>query len=136
MAQKAKQTANKKKKKQSRWGMPKNAAAYFAPHHNDAFMKKHPVLTVLIGLADIIIVLVPMIGYATIASHLAPAPNHPWLLVLIFIPGLISSGAVALGIANIWMAVLHQYLGHRFTLITLLGGSAVCALTLWLMTLV
>ena len=134
---------SKQQKKSSKWDMPKNAIQYLDPGYNAEFIKKHKVLSVLIGIVDVIIVIVPLCGYMMLVNYInngdikstAPLLTNGFEAVL-FLLGMIGAIGVVLGIANIWMSVLHQYLGHRFTLITLLGGGTVCAVTLWLIAVI
>ena len=133
----------KQKKKSSKWNMPKDAMQYLDPSYNAEFVKKHKVLSVLIVIVDLIIVVVPMVGYIMLAGYIidgdltstGPLIDNGWQF-LVFLIGMLGAAGVVLGIANIWLSVLDQYLGHRFTVITLLGGGAVCAAALWLLSVI
>ncbi len=117
--------------------MPKNAGDYFSPGYNAKFMKEHPFLTVLVVIVDFIVVLVPMGGYIFLVGKVIGFHSHMnGLEALIFIIGLIGSAGLVITVANVWMSVLDQYLGHKVTIYSLLFGIVVSGASLWLLALV
>ena len=128
---------SKKKKRSSKWNIPKNAGDYFSPGYNAKFMKDHPLLTVLVVIVDFIVVLVPMGGYIFLVGKIIGFHAHMnGLEALIFIIGLIGSAGIVIAVANVWMSVLDQYLGHKVTIYSLLFGIVVSGASLWLLALV
>lgn len=126
-----------KNKKSSKWNIPKNAGEYFSPGYNAKFIKNHPFLTVLVVIMDLIVVIVPMVGYIFLVGKIIGIKARMNILeILIFSVGLFGSGGLAIAVANVWMSVLHQYLGHKVTVYSLLFGIVVCSLSLWLLSLV
>ena len=127
--------SNKKnKRKKTGWKAPKDAAQYFDRHYNDGLKKRHKVQYGVIVAIDLLIVVVPTCGYCILAGLLANENANEVLAGIFGMLGYIGSVGVALGIANIWMSALHQYLGHWFTLITLGGGSLLSAFGLWMIS--
>ena len=128
---------SKKKKRSSKWNMPKNAGEYFSPGYNAKFMKEHRFLTVLVVIVDFIVVLVPMYGYIFLVGKVIGFETRMNLLeALIFSIGLIGSAGIVIAVANVWMSVLDQYLGHKVTIYSLLFGIVVSGASLWLLALV
>lgn len=125
--------ANKKKK--SNWQKSKKASHMYNQQNNARNKGKPKVRTVLIVILDIIIVCVPIGAYLRICEFLPPS-NNQILAGIIGYVGLISSFVVAIGVGNLLMSILPKRLSRGVTLITLLSGSVVCALSLWLLTIV
>ena len=104
------------------------------------YYREHKLLYALIVIVDLLVVCVPMIGYIFLFGAAAGrSPEQPLLSngfeTLLFFVGLLGAAGVVFGLANIWMSVLDQYRGHKFTLWMLLGGSLICGLTLLLLSM-
>ena len=123
----------KKQKRSSNWGVPKNAAAYFDPHYDDAFKAKHPVLYCLTVIAIVICVVIGPTLYIFLCSTIQSTMTA--FDLVFWIVGFISSFGISIGICNLFMIVHKQYLGHYVTLFSFaIGfvGSAIGLLFLWL----
>ena len=123
----------KKKKRGSRWGVPKNAGAYFDPHYDDDFKAKHPVLYWLTVVAIIVCVMVGPMIYSALSSTIQS--TMAFFEFIFWFIGFISSFGISIGICNLFMIVHKQYLGHYVTLISFaigIVGSAIGLLFLWL----
>jgi len=126
----------KKRKKSSKWNIPEGAGEYFAPGYNSEFISKHKFLSVLIVIVDIIIAVAPGSGFLLLASALTRLGPDDAVYKIFMIIGVLGSAMISLGIGNLWMSLLDQYLGHWFTLITLGCGFAVCAVCTLILALV
>ena len=123
----------KDKKKGNKWGIPKNAAAYFDPHYDDKFKAKHPILYWLTVVAIIAIVMVGPAIYLLLCSSIQSTMS--FFEFIFWIVGFVSSFGISIGICNLFMIVHKQYLGHYVTLFSFaigIVGSAIGLFFLWL----
>ena len=105
------------KKRKNYWKVPKDAKKYFDPHYDDVFKANHPILYWLTFIAIIVIVMIGPLIFLLLANQIQPDFRGSFSFesaILIF--GLISSFAISIGIANLFMIVHKQYLGIDHTL--------------------
>ena len=126
--------SRKRKKGRSNWGIPKNASDYFDPHYDDDFKSKHPILFWLTVVAMIVIVLIGPYVYITLISGVMP-DDYSLLYIIPLILGFIFSFGISIGIANLFMIVHNQYLGHGVTVISFLVGIIVPGLMILIVSL-
>ena len=107
---------------------PKNKWEYFLPESDEEFKRLHPVGYKFLVAAGLTVLFVPMLLYMAVVIFIDPAPNE-WPVVL----GLAGAFIVGTGFFNIVAAIIHQYLGHLFTAVCLLGGSGIVALALFML---
>ena len=123
----------KKKKRGTKWGIPKNAGAYFDPHYDDAFKAKHPLLYWLTVITIIVLVMVGPMLYIYFCSIIQSTMT--FLELLFWLIGFVCSFGISIGICNLFMILHKQYLGHYVTLYSFaigLVGSAIGLFFLWL----
>ncbi len=106
---------------------PKNKWEFFSPDSDEHFKRLHPVgykwLCAIGGTA----LLLPMTIYV-IYTGINRAPNE-WPILL----GFIGTFIIGTGLFNIVGAWIHQYLGHLFTTVCLLGGTLLTLFSLYLL---
>ena len=121
------------------WNLPENAKTYFSPKQEKYLKEKYGKLYTLYAILTVIILLAPFIVYLCIAPDNAFEPttqNGNVLGAIGGISGLIGSLSIGVGLVNIFMAFLRQYLGHWVTLIAIIGGVALDAFGLFIFSLV
>ena len=107
---------------------PKNKWEFFSPAADEDFKRLHPVGYKILCLIGITVLMIPQIIYIAYVAFINPAPNE-WLIIL----GLVGAFIVGTGFFNIVAAWIHQYLGHLFTVICLIGGAALTFLSMYLL---
>ena len=120
----------KKRKGKTSWNLPEDAHKYFEPGYNKGLWEKSKVLYILICIVDVLIVVLPLIGFISLAQLIEHENANQIIVAVSVIIGMLGTCAIALGIANLWMSLLDQYLGHKFTLLCFLCGFLVCTLSL------
>ena len=106
----------------------KNYLQYFLPESDDAFKKAHPTGYKILCFLGLAVLLIPYLIYLVYVLFIEPCPNE-WPLLL----GFIGTFIIGAGFFNIIAAFIHQYMGHLFTILSLLFGSALTALSLYLL---
>lgn len=107
---------------------PKNKWEFFSPASDVDFKILHPTGYKWLVAAGITALMLPQILYIAYCVFINPAPNE-WTIIL----GLIGAFIVGIGLFNIVAAWIHQYMGHLLTIVCLLGGTALTALSLYLL---
>lgn len=111
------------------WKAPKGeASSWFSPTADDDFKAVHPVAYVVINISIFVLVFLPCGLFVLAASHIIGSTDSNWLAIGCIVGGPI----VGCGLANIALAWLHQYLGHRVTFLCFLVGGAVMAASMLL----
>ena len=121
------------KKRGGKWGLTKNAKAYFRPDYDDAFKARYPVLYWLTVIATIVCVAIGPFIYAFLGSLIQP--TFTLLEAIFWLFGFISSLGISVGIFNLFMIIYKLYLGHYVTLCSFaigIVGSAIGLFFLWL----
>jgi len=103
---------------------PKNSWEYFLPNSDDDFKATHPVAYGWLRGFGVIVLLLPMIVYL-VFGLLNPYVFNSGFVML----GYAGSIMVGIGLFNIMAAFVHQYLGHKMTIICLGGGGFLILLT-------
>ena len=121
------------------WNFPKNVKTYFSPKQEKYLKEKYGKLYTLHTILSIIIVFMPFIVYLFVAPDNAFNPTTKCGNILGAIGGilgLIGSFSIGVGIANCFMALIKQYLGHWVTLIALITGVILDTIGMFVFTLV
>ena len=108
--------------------LPKNWAWFFNPASDDLFKKKHPVWYVILVSIALVVIVAPMSLFIYLSVVLAPNVNSPILIL-----GMIGAFSISVGLFNIVAAYLHQYLGHKVTVVSLMAGIITCTIVLLIM---
>ena len=108
---------------------PKNALSFFSPTSDDAFKKKHPIGYPFLVILGIFAFMLPMIGVLvfTLVVDESRIVSGAWIVFML-------AGAIIMGIGlfNIVAAIIHQYLGHKLTIICIFGGLALIGISVFL----
>lgn len=109
---------------------PKNKwTYYFNPQSDEAFKSAHPFAYYVIVIIGIMVFLAPGYVYFIITELcFKKDTGSAWTLL-----GVIGSAIFGIGLFNIVAAFLKQYLGHLFTIVCLLLGFGMMALSIVLM---
>ena len=121
------------------WGLTKNWKNYFSPKQEKILKEKYGVFHTIHTVFTFIILFTPFILFLIIAPSNAFEPTTQISNICGAIGGtlgLIGSSLIGIGLVNIFMALIKQYLGHCVTLIALVGGVILDALGLFVFTFV
>ena len=113
------------------WAPPKgsNVISWFMPGADREFARKHPKAYPLIYLCGLIALFLPAAIYFICGSTGAAGdPGSGWVML-----GLIGCFLLGFALFNIVAAWVRQYLGHWVTIICLIAGGAMLALSLHIM---
>lgn len=108
--------------------MPKNARKYFSPDSDAGFKYLHPLGCKILCIIGVAVLLIPMLVYLAYTIFINPSPNE-WPLAL----GALGAFIFGVGLFNIVAAWIHQHLGHLLTIICILSGGLLTALSLFLL---
>lgn len=103
---------------------PKNSWQYFSPNADDNFKAMHPVAYGWLRALGVVVLLLPMIVYL-VFGLLNPHVFNSGFVML----GYAGSIMIGIGLFNVTAAFVHQYLGHKMTIICLGGGGFLILLT-------
>ena len=107
------------------WRLPKEEAGFwFSPASDVEFKAAHPVIYVLLLLIGLFVLLAPPLIFGFSATHIPGNQNNAWIFL-----GVIGGLVTGVGLFNLVAAWMHQYLGHVFTIICLLAGGVLMAMT-------
>lgn len=115
-----------RKKKKSGWTLPKGASAYFTASSDDAFKAAHPIGYFFLVLLGIAALMAPFILYNIFVIPIAE--NSSWMIL-----GWIGSFIIGIGLFNLVAIIIRQYLGHLVSILSIIIGGIMVALSLWLM---
>jgi len=73
--------------------------------------------------------MLPVIIYIAYTCYINPVDPEDWRICL----GFVGTFIIGIGFFNIVAAWIHQYLGHFLTIFCFLGGSALTAISLFLL---
>ena len=121
------------------WKIPKNAKSFFSPKQEKLLKEKYGKLYILYTILPIVILLISFIVFLSISPSNAFEPttqNSNLLGALGGILGLFGSLLLSVGIINIFMFFIKQYLGHFVTLIAIIGGVILDGLGLFVFSFV
>lgn len=129
----------KKSERNSNWKIPKNATNYFSPKQEKMLKQKYGVWYNLHTMFSIVILLIPVIIFFTMMPDNvlnAQTQGGNTLGAIAGIIGVIGALSIGVGIVNIFMALIKQYLGHYMTLISIVAGIVVDAVAMLLFRMV
>ena len=121
------------------WKIPKDVKEYFSPKREKQLKEKYGKLYTLHTVFSVAILLLPFFVFIFLiptSAFEATTRLGDLLSFLGFTIGFIGSLAIGIGFANIFMAMIKQYLGHFVTLIAITIGIALDILGLFLHSLV
>ncbi len=121
------------------WRIPKNVKEYFSPKREKQLKEKYGKLYTVHTVFSVVILLIPFLVFMLLipTSAFEPTTKFGDLLSLLGgILGFMGSLAIGIGLGNIFMAIVKQYLGHFVTLIFIAIGIALDTLGLFLYSLV
>lgn len=121
------------------WKLPKNTKSYFSPKQEKALKEKYGVFYTLHTILSIIILFVPFFAFLFLApsnAFEATTQTGNLLGAIGGIVGLIGSLSIGVGVVNVFMTLIKQYLGHWVTIITIVGGVLLDTLALLVFSLV
>ena len=121
------------------WNIPKNTKEFFSPKGERKLKEQYGIYYTLHNVFSAIILFVPLVIFFIIIPENAFNPISQIDNVLGGIGGfigLIGSLSVGVGLVNIFMIFIKQYLGHWVTLISVLGGILLDLLALFLFSFV
>lgn len=123
------------------WGAPDNAKDFFQPGYNSQFWIKHPIIGVLLVIAIFVLLLGPellagFIGYYTIPALSESGGTHNIGLMLIgALLCFVSPIGIGLGLCNLLMVLMRQYMGHKLTFYSIGIGLAATLIGYYLLSL-
>lgn len=121
------------------WKLPQNIKKYFSPKQEKHLKEKYGILYTVHTILSIIILLIPFFVFVflTPSNALEPATQSGNLCGMFgFIFGLLGSLSIGVGLVNIFMIFIKQYLGHLVTIITIIGGVVLDVIGLHIFSLV
>ena len=121
------------------WRIPENAKSFFSPKYEKQQREKYGVWYTVHAVLSILILLGCVFFYFAQVPNNALTPATQMgnaLSALFFLIGVLGSVAVGMGLVNVFMAIVKQYLGHWVTMLALLGGMALETAALFLLSLV
>lgn len=107
---------------------PKNIWAYFLPNSDDEFKARHPKAYFWLRILGVLALFIPQICFVAVVFFVFLTETCTNAFVLI---GYIGSFMVGVGLFNIVAAFVHQYLGHKLTVICIFGGGLLVAVSLF-----
>ena len=97
--------------------LPQGWQTYFRRDSDDEYKRKYPKRYALILTIGYLVLFMPMVIYFAYVFFINPAPNSPFLVSGLF--GTLFIGSSFFLIVGAWV---HQYLGHKVTIICFLIG--------------
>ena len=121
------------------WKIPRNAKKFFSPKQEKELKAKYGIWYTFHTILSIVILLTPFFIFLFLSPSNAfePTTQSGNLLGAIGgIIGLIGSFSIGIGLVNIFMTLVKQYLGHIVTLVAIVGGILLDILGLYVFSLV
>ena len=109
------------------WDVPKNSIMFIAPDADAHFKSLHPVLYVVSSILAFFAFFAPSAVFFVLAKRSDGNVDSLWTIL-----GLVGGLFIGAVLLNYYAAWLHQYLGHKVTLICLAIGVAMMTFS-WLM---
>jgi hypothetical protein len=91
--------------------------SYFAKESDYEFKTKHPIGYIFLVILGLIVLFAPMILYLVVASSVNPEGSL-WMIL-----GVAGAFSFGVGLFNFVAIIINQYLGHKFSIITLMLGA-------------
>lgn len=121
------------------WKLPKNAKNLFSPKQEKLLKEKYGKLYTLHTILSVVILIIPFIIFMSITPVAAFEPTTQasnFYGAVGGILGLLGSLSIGVGLVNVFMIFIKQYLGHLVTLITIIGGAVLDFLALLILSAV
>ena len=121
------------------WKIPRNAKKFFSPKQEKELKAKYGIWYTFHTILSIVILSTPFFIFLFLSPSNAfePTTQSGNLLGAIGgIIGLIGSFSIGVGLVNIFMTLVKQYLGHIVTLVAIVGGILLDILGLYVFSLV
>ena len=121
------------------WKIPKNAKQYFSPNHEKRLKKQYGVWYTFHTIVSIVIAFVPLVVFFIVSPENAFSPSTQIDNILGGIGGIvgiIGSLSIGVGLVNVFMILVKQYLGHWVTIISIFAGILLDTFALFLFSLV
>ena len=121
------------------WKIPRNAKKFFSPKQEKELKAKYGIWYTFHTILSIVILFTPFFIFLFLSPSNAfePTTQSGNLLGAIGgIIGLIGSFSIGVGLVNIFMTLVKQYLGHIVTLVAIVGGILLDILGLYVFSLV
>jgi hypothetical protein len=101
--------------------------SYFSKESDYEFKTKHPIGYIFLVILGLIVLFAPMILYIILAISINPEGN---LWIILGVAGAFSFGV---GLFNFVAIIINQYLGHKFSIISLLLGALLMFISIQLL---
>ena len=111
---------------------PKNALSFFSPKSDEDFKKQHPTGYWILVISGIIAFILPLL-FLTVYLFSFEA-DQDQAANACFFPAIIGCFVMGVGLFNIVAAFIHQYLGHKLTVVCLLGGGCIVFGSMYMMS--
>ncbi len=121
------------------WKIPKNAKQYFSPKYEKKLKEKYGIWYTFHTVLSVIIAFVPLVIFFIISPTNAFNPSTQidnLIGALGGIIGVIGSLSIGVGLVNIFMILVKQYLGHWVTVIAIISGTLLDILALFIFSFV
>ncbi len=121
------------------WKLPKDAKKYFSPKQEKKLKEKYGILYTLHTILSVVIVIAPIIVFFLNMPENALNPTTQTSNLLGAVGGMVGmvgSALIGLGLVNVFMIFVKQYLGHLVTLITITIGVILYYLSLFIFSFV
>ena len=121
------------------WKIPKNVEQYFSANYEKKLKEKYGTWHTFHTVLSILIAFIPLIVFFIVSPSNAFNPSTQIDNVIGGIGGIIGiigSLSVGVGLVNIFMSLIKQYLGHWVTILTIVGGILLDILALFVFSFV
>lgn len=121
------------------WKIPKDAKKYFSPKQEKKLKEKYGILYTLHTILSVVIVTAPIIIFFLNMPEnvLEPTTQTSNLLGAVGgMVGMVGSALIGVGIVNVFMIFVKQYLGHLVTIITIATGVILYYFSLFIFSFV
>ena len=121
------------------WKIPKNANQYFSPKYEKKLKDRYGIWYTFHTFLSILIGIVPLVVFFIVSPSNAFNPSTQIDNVIGGIGGIIGiigSVSIGVGLVNIFMFLIKQYLGHWVTIVSIVGGTLLDVLALFVFSFV
>ena len=121
------------------WKIPKNAKQYFSPKYEKKLKEKYGIWYTFRTFLSILIAFVPLVVFFIVSPSNAFNPStqiNNAIGGIGGIIGIIGSLSIGVGLVNIFMILIKQYLGHWVTIVSIVGGTLLDVLALFVFSFV
>ena len=101
--------------------------SYFSKESDYEFKTKHPIGYTFLIILGLIVLFAPMILYLMVANSFNPEGSF-WMIL-----GVVGALVFSFGLYNFVAIIINQYLGHKFSIITLLLGALLMLISIQLL---